>query len=81
MQDIVGALTAVVLCDYVMLWGMLEEVHLSPSVPDRFVWRWTADGIYSASSAYKAFLVEMADMLSAREPWGSRSPPRGGSNG
>lgn len=55
---------------------MLEEVSLSPAVPDRFVWRWTADGAYSASSAYKVFFVGMASMLGAKELWRSRAPPK-----
>lgn len=75
-RDIAGALTANVLCDYVTLWEMLEGVSLTSAVPDKFVWRWTADGIYSASSAYRAFFVGMADMLGVKELWRARAPPK-----
>jgi hypothetical protein len=30
--------TAPVLCEYVLLWEILEGVHLQPFEPDRFVW-------------------------------------------
>jgi hypothetical protein len=34
------------------LWAMLRPVRLTPGTPDTLTWRWTADGAYSASSAY-----------------------------
>jgi hypothetical protein len=43
-QDITGARTAPVMYEYHELWGLLENTQLTPSTPDRFVWRWTADG-------------------------------------
>lgn len=56
-RDISGAPTAPVMCDYLLLWEKLEHVQLQPAVSDRFVWRWTADGNYSASSAYWLFFI------------------------
>jgi hypothetical protein len=50
-RDIMGAPTAQVLCEYVHLWEKLEAVHLSPLESDRFVWKWTGNGDYTASSA------------------------------
>jgi hypothetical protein len=52
-RDISGAPTMPVLCDYVLLWEKLERVQLQPAVPDRFVWKWTADGAYS----YRPFFI------------------------
>ena len=46
------------------------------TVADRFVWRWTADGVYSASTAYRAFFVGMSSMLGARELWKASAPSR-----
>lgn len=43
-RDIAGAPMAPVLCDYVLLWKKLEDVHLQRAGPDHFVWNWTADG-------------------------------------
>ena len=50
-RDITGAHTAPVLCEYVDLWEKLENIQLRPMESDRFAWRWTPDGKYSASSA------------------------------
>jgi hypothetical protein len=43
---------------------------------DRFIWRWTTDGTYSASSAYRAFFVGMATLRGAKELWKVRAPPK-----
>jgi hypothetical protein len=48
-RDLSGALTAPVLCEYVILWEALEGINLQPTVADRFIWKWTQDGSYSAS--------------------------------
>lgn len=48
-RDISGALTTSVLCEYVVLWEALEGINLQPRVADRFIWKWTQDGSYSAS--------------------------------
>jgi hypothetical protein len=50
-RDIQGAPTAAVLCDYVVVWEKVTGVVLDDLTSDRFIWRWTADGSYSASSA------------------------------
>jgi hypothetical protein len=56
-HHIVGAHTAPVLYEYVDLWEKLEDVQLRPLESDRFVWHWTPDGTYSASSAYRSFFL------------------------
>lgn len=73
-RDIVGAPTAPVLCDYVALWEKLENVQLQVAVPDRFIWRWTADGKYSASSAYQSFFIGMSSMIGAKQLWKVKVP-------
>jgi hypothetical protein len=74
--QITGARTAPVLCDYVELWEKLEAVQLRPFESDRFVWRWSADGKYSASSAYRSFFVGMSSMLGAKELWKTPTLPK-----
>jgi len=54
-RDITGAPTAAVLCEYIHLWDTLETFQLSPHTSDRFIWKWTASGTYTASSAYRRF--------------------------
>ena len=64
------------LCEYVDLWDTLENVQLSPLVSDRFVWKWTADGVYSASSAYRAFFFGTVALPRARLIWRAAVPPK-----
>jgi len=41
------------MADFVALWDSVQELQLSNN-PDTIAWRWTADGVYTAKSAYKA---------------------------
>ena len=75
-RDIVGAPTTQVLCQYLRVWGILRNVILDPLQEDRFVWRWTADGRYSASSAYRAFFAGSSSLLGANELWKTKAPLR-----
>jgi len=43
---------------------------------DRFVWKWSSDGKYSASSAYRAFFVGATSLLGAKELWKVKAPPQ-----
>jgi hypothetical protein len=47
-------LTTVALEQFLLVHDRLESVQLQPGVHDTVTWRWTADGQYSASSAYEA---------------------------
>jgi hypothetical protein len=75
-RDITGARTAPVLLEYVRLWRMLANVQLQPLQPDRFIWRWTVDGQYSARSAYRAYFVGWHTMAGAKELWCASAPPK-----
>lgn len=74
-RHITGARTAPVLYEYVLLWDKLESVQLRPLVGDRFIWRWTPDGTYSASSAYRSFFLGMSSLLGAKN-YGKLQPRR-----
>jgi len=39
------------MASFVQLWDFAQELHLS-NTPDSVTWRWTADGVYTAKSAY-----------------------------
>jgi len=41
------------MASFVQLWDFAQELHLS-NTPDSITWRWTADGVYTAKSAYNA---------------------------
>ena len=44
--------TTTQLQEFVGLWTILQNVQLQPDVQDTIIWKWTADGAYSTSSAY-----------------------------
>lgn len=75
-RDITGARMAPVLLEYVRLWTMVRDVQLQPLQADRFVWRWTADGQYTARSAYRAFFAGWRTMAGAKELWHAPAPPK-----
>jgi hypothetical protein len=53
--------------------GRRSSVVLDDLTSDRFIWRWTADGSYSASSAYRAFFFGMASLRGTMELWKARA--------
>lgn len=55
---------------------MVDNIQLQPLVPDRFIWKWTANGEYSASSAYHAFFVGMTSLVGATDVWKVSVPPK-----
>lgn len=75
-HDVVGAPTTQVLCQYLLVWRLLADVELDPFQSDRFVWKWTAGGQYSASSAYRAFFAGSASLPGAVELWKAKAPPK-----
>jgi hypothetical protein len=64
------------LTEFIRLWNTVEQVQLSPGVPDTFNWRFTTDGMYSASSTYGAMFVGSSRPLGAKEIWKTFAPPR-----
>jgi hypothetical protein len=67
---------APVLYEYIEFWDRLESVQLRPLVNDWFVWRWTRDGPYSVSSAYRSFFIGMSSLLGAKELWKASALPK-----
>lgn len=61
---------------YVRLWEILETVELHPMVSDRFVWRWSPSGSYTASLAYRSFFVGTSSLQVAKELWSATVPPK-----
>lgn len=66
-HEIAGALTALVLSQFLSVWELLWNVALDPMLSDWFVWKWSPKGKYSASSAYRAFFAGSSALLGARE--------------
>lgn len=65
-----------VLCQYLRVWELLRGVSLDPLLSDRFVWKWSPDGKYSVSSAYRAFFFGATELRGAKELWRSKALPR-----
>jgi hypothetical protein len=75
-RDVEVALTAQVLCQFLRVWHLMQNVVLNPLQADRFVWRWSPDGKYSASSTYCAFFNGSTSLLGAKELWRAKVPPK-----
>lgn len=75
-RDIQGAPVAHVLCDYVVVWAKVQGVVFDDLTSDRFIWKWTTDGSYTASSAYCAFFTGMSSLRGAKELWKARAPAK-----
>jgi hypothetical protein len=54
-RDITFTRTIPVVVQYLRLWDFLQNFHLSDA-PDRFIWKWSSNGEFSSSSAYRALL-------------------------
>jgi hypothetical protein len=74
--DIRGAPTVQVIMEYLRVWELMEGVQLQQAVDDRFCWRFSADGVYSASSAYKAMFIGSTRLRGAKELWKTSAPPK-----
>lgn len=74
-QDVQGTLCPAALVQYIELWLRLSPVTLS-ATPDRLIWRWTTDGVYSAKSCYKALFYGSTIEPSWKLTWKSWAPLR-----
>ena len=60
------------LLQFIDLWLIVRDVHLSPGVADTIKWKWTPNGEYSAASTYRAqFLGSVKTKLQPLiwKPW------------
>ena len=57
------------------LFDLLESVHLSDE-PDTSRWLLSADGEYSAASAYGAMFFGSSPVFGAKQVWKTAAPPR-----
>ena len=53
-----------------------EGIQLQLHAPDRFIWKWTGNGEYTASSAYRAFFIGMTLLVGAKDVWRASVPPK-----
>ena len=74
--DIRGAPTVQVILCYLHVYELLQGFQLQLAVQDRFCWRFSADGVYSASSAYKAMFIGSVRLRGAKQLWKASAPPK-----
>ena len=63
------------LWDYVLLWHTLAAVSLTAQM-DRFTWKWTTTGEYTAASAYRIMHEGHTHTPGVRRVWRSWAPQR-----
>jgi hypothetical protein len=71
-QDLRARVSPPLLESFVALRALLELAQLSPGRRDKFTWRFSSDGVYSASSAYRlqfAGAVESPFVQLIWKPW------------
>jgi hypothetical protein len=74
LRDCGPNLETAVVPKFFLLWGILANVQLSMEREDSFVWRWTADGTFSAKLTYGTFFPGTTVAPLAPEIWRSRAP-------
>jgi len=70
-----GGLSVQELTDFLHLWAIVDSIQLSDQ-PNKTIWRWTADGVYSAKSAYNMLHIGSITMPGHRLIWKTWAPLR-----
>ena len=71
--DIRGARSIAAVVEFLHVWEALADRRLSEE-SGRFTWKLTANGVYSAKSAYEAFFLGRENFPAAEEIWSSGAP-------
>lgn len=75
-RKITGSLAAPTIMEFLQLWDTMQGTTLNSSAEDKFIWRWSSNQQYSASSAYQAFFTGQCSIPGAKELSKYRAPPR-----
>lgn len=73
-RSITGGLSVQAIGEYITLWHQLDGLELQHEVDDKIIWRWSADGQYSAKSAYAALHSGSTQLDGYALIWESWSP-------
>jgi hypothetical protein len=73
-RDVSGAVTVLVLMQYLELRQRLQHRSVQPGMPDRFLWKWCSSGTYSSASFYRVLFLGQSTTLGAKELWHSMAP-------
>jgi hypothetical protein len=75
-RDLQGRVPSDLLDLFVTFRALLGLAQLSPEVADRFTWRFSSDGAYSAASAYRLQFVGAVDSPFVPLIWKPWATPR-----
>jgi hypothetical protein len=62
--------------EFIELWALVNEINLDEDTKDDIKWKFTANGEYSAASAYSAQFEGMVNSLMMEAVWNSWAPPK-----
>jgi hypothetical protein len=68
--------TPIQLAQYLQVWDLVQSTQISPQQPDSIRWTLTADGNYSASSAYLAQFNGSFPKFKAEKIWDAHAEPK-----
>jgi hypothetical protein len=74
--DISAGLSVQNLHEFTLLWQHTSQITLQDDVPDSIVWKLTANGAYSCSSAYKAQFAGTIRSSMEAVVWKAWAPPK-----
>jgi hypothetical protein len=75
-SDFSGALSVGVLLEYLQLWDTLQDINMQSDTEDTHVWCFTANGQYSAKTAYEAMFVGATEFSPWERIWKTWAPPK-----
>jgi hypothetical protein len=75
-SDIQGALTVVVIMDFMHLWDLILNFELRQGVNDIHFWRLAAGKKYPAKVAYESFFLGSISFEPYQKIWKSWAPPK-----
>jgi hypothetical protein len=58
---------------FIKLWSMISEATTGEG-EDSFAWKWTANGMFSSRTAYRAFFFGRTALPGAAQVWHSFAP-------
>ena len=64
------------MAEFVKLWDLVQSQQLNDQ-EDQITWRWTADGNYSAKSAYLAQFIGSYSDIMANSIWKAHAEGKG----
>jgi hypothetical protein len=70
-SDVNGAISVRVIAEFLELCEVLDAVVLQPGIRDRHLWKFSASGDYTTSSAYKALFLGSVQFEPIERVWKS----------